>query len=336
MKWCLMCPRTGTRMSRVPSGLIPSSFNSPERKSHGKRGVAGASAPRNLHLDSACRWASLGSRCRPPAQDVCSHSAHCLSWPPLSPLPSARRHFWLRFRLIWALLGFRPRWSLPKGATASSISRSCSHLLGQWRSRTLCRDQPARGGGLEPGLDQSGGPWRKRPETLSTPTKRARCGCRRHGPIPSRPGTRAPAGPVGPGAGGRCLPLGGPWSPSVNPDGQSSRVFEGADLLARDPGGAPSSCIVPDAASIVGTFSARVPHPLTPRLGTRFCPSFAAWWKGPGDSKLSVLSWEEGFQLQRIPPHTPHSLLYQFWNVFSRWRGFWRVLTQKDCQKKVR
>lgn len=85
----------------------------------------------------------------------------------------------------------------------------------------------------------------------------------------------------------------------------------------REPGGAPLSCIVPAAVSSLGAF----PAPFPPGWGLAFALPPWLGERGQTAPKLSVLSRERVYNFQRIPP-TPHFPSLQFWNVFSRWKGF--------------
>lgn len=283
-------------------------------KSNAKRWVARAPAPRTVHLASVSRWASRGST---------SVRSGRQQWPRPLPLrrppascPPSRRHFRLRLPLISALLGFRPRWSLPKGATASSISGSWSFFLGQWRSRTLSQCQPPRGGGPEPGVDPGGGPWRKRPEALSKLTERARCGCRRHGRSPSRPGTAGGRGPGVAASSQARAPVSecGPRPPE--PSGCRGRRPASPGSLEAP--GSPALFQMPPRAW--GRLSSLVSSPHS-GLGTRFCPSSRDWWKGLEDSRV-VRAFPRGFITSResTPSPSPFSSVLEC--VFQGGKAF--------------
>ena len=149
-------------------------------------------------------------------------------------------------------------------------SRSWGRLLGQWRSRTLRRGQLDRGGGPEPGLDPSGGPWRKRPEALFTPTNAGPL--RLQAPWTEPPQTRyaglSQAGRAGSWGSRPRLPPEralvserGPGRPE--PSGSCWRRPPFPGILA-----APLFCIVSDAVSSLEAFPALI----SPGLGICFWP----------------------------------------------------------------
>lgn len=140
-----------------------------------------------------------------------SSSSRPPRWVAPRPSPPLRTSISYCASALSAPLGFRPRWSLPGAATASTAA-SWSRLPGQWRSRVGVR--PAVRRGRDP-AGPSGGPWRKRPAAPRTPT-RAGVRRRRHGPSAGRAGTRVPGLLSGlrggPGRLGRKARGGGPES----------------------------------------------------------------------------------------------------------------------------
>lgn len=218
-----------------------------------------------------------------------------------------------------APVDLRPLLSLPRSAIseyASSSFRPCSasvpddpsprlplppprswgRLLGQWRSRTLRRGQLDRGGGPEPGLDPSGGPWRKRPEALSAPTNAGPL--RLQAPWTEPPQTRyaslSQAGRAG--SWGSRLPPGralvsesGPGRPEPSGSCWRRPLFPG--ILA-----APVSCIVSDAVSSLGAF----PAPITPGWGFAFGPPDLFGERSQKIPKLSVLSRDRVYNFTKF------------------------------------
>lgn len=92
-------------------------------------------------------------------------------------------------------------------------------------------------------------------------------------------------------------------------------VLRAQTSLAREPGGAPLSCIVPDAALSVGLFQPWLP----PGWGLDFAPPPRLSERGPKTPSCPCSPERRVQNFQRNPPPRPS---LQFWNMFSRCKGF--------------
>lgn len=92
----------------------------------------------------------------------------------------------------------------------------------------------------------------------------------------------------------------------------------------RDPGGAPLPALFQMLSRAWGLFQPRLP----PGWGLAFGPPDLFGERGQKIPKLSVLSKERVYNFTKYYPPPPS---LQFWNVFSRWKGFSLRKTVREC-----